>query len=93
MFVWEWRTMTRLHVWKAGKVGVPPQIYGIKWNPVERPDLKGKYPDNKDCAFVTFGSKHLYFWSTNGSKDGRPINTELTGVGTCVLRDGEAIKG
>ena len=40
-----------------------------------------------------FGSKHLYFWSTNGSKDGRPINTELTGVGTCVLRDGEAIKG
>ena len=73
--------------------GDPPLVYGIKWNPVERPDLKGKYPDNKDCAFVTFGSKHLYFWSTNGSKDGRPINTELTGVGTCVLRDGEAIKG
>ena len=73
--------------------GRPPLVYGIKWNPVERPDLKGKYPDNKDCAFVTFGSKHLYFWSTNGSKDGRPINTELTGVGTCVLRDGEAIKG
>ena len=72
--------------------GDPPLVYGIKWNPVERPDLK-KYPDNKDCAFVTFGSKHLYFWSTNGSKDGRPINTELTGVGTCVLRDGEAIKG
>jgi len=55
IFVWEWR-FAKLLYRADTKSGVPPQCYGVMWNPVEIGD------DGKHFDFVTFGNKFINFW-------------------------------
>lgn len=55
VFVWDWR-QKKLVARKATKGGVPPQVYGVKWNREERAD------GTKQFDFATFGNKHINFW-------------------------------
>ncbi|KAL1507272.1 hypothetical protein AB1Y20_008120 [Prymnesium parvum] len=53
IFIWKWRkreVLFRQHT----KQGVPPQCFGIKWNPWEV----------CPCKFASFGVKHINFWDS-----------------------------
>ena len=62
--VFEWRRGAQGRICNArGYKGEPPQVYGAVWNPFLGPDKSWK-------MFVTFGAKHLKFWTTE-AKGGR----------------------
>lgn len=63
VFVWDWRANKIVGSGK-GKNGIPPQVYGITWNPDPRPH---------ECTFVTFGVVHVKFWSKNVAPDGSEL--------------------
>ena len=55
IFIWRWRQQKLL--FRADtKAGVPPQVYGVKWNTVEKAD------GTKTFDFASFGNKHINFW-------------------------------
>ena len=58
--VWMWRKAELLYREDA-KQGVPPQVYGVRWNPVE-PEGRAKLFD-----FATYGVKHISFWKEDTS--------------------------
>eukprot|EP01052_Picozoa_sp_SAG31_P055622 SAG31_NODE_15462_length_754_cov_0.838168_1_plen_206_part_10 len=54
--LWDWRTQKRLATGN-GYSGQPPQVFGVVWNP---------YKDQEEASpfdFVTFGTKHVSFWT------------------------------
>ena len=55
IFVWKWREQKLLYRCNT-KAGVPPQVYGVKWNRVEKAD------GSKVFHFASFGNKHINFW-------------------------------
>ena len=60
IFIWRWRQQKLL--FRADtKAGVPPQIYGVKWNSVEKAD------GSKVFDFASFGNKHINFWTKDAT--------------------------
>ena len=58
VFIWEWRKRQVLFRQET-KQGVPPQVFGIKWN---------CWDDVCPCQFATFGVKHINFWNKEKGK-------------------------
>ena len=94
--VWDWKAQAPVDgMVTNGYKGEPPAVFGVLWNPYKGdPD----YPDALDVDFMTYGIKHVSFWTIGHSE------LEKTGVSfgdftiqdvlhACFLPSGHVLAG
>jgi WD40 repeat protein len=62
VFVYDWQTGTKVHE-GLGHTGEPPQVFDVVWNQHERTRDESGAVVPAPKTFVTFGVRHLKFWT------------------------------